>query len=52
LLDSGATCEPISNDVPGFSVRAAYAVLAAIGRCDNNGWRRVGRKIGFTNRTL
>lgn len=53
LVDTGATCEPISRDVPGFSVGDAYAVLAAIRRRrDDGGWRRVGRKIGFTNRTL
>ena len=52
-LDSGAVCEPISDKSPGFSVGDAYAVLAAIGRRrENNGWRRTGRKIGFTNRTI
>ena len=52
-LDSGAMCEPISDDTPDFSVDDAYAVLAAIGRRrEASGWRRAGRKIGFTNRTL
>ena len=52
-LDSGAMCEPISDESPDFSVDDAYAVLAAIGRRrEASGWRRAGRKIGFTNRTL
>jgi 2-keto-4-pentenoate hydratase len=52
-LDSGAACEPISDQEPGFSVGEAYEVLAAIGRRrENAGWRRTGRKIGFTNRSL
>jgi 2-oxo-3-hexenedioate decarboxylase len=53
VLDAGATCEPVSNDVPDFSPGDAYAVLASIGRhrveC---GWRRAGRKIGLTNRAI
>jgi 2-oxo-3-hexenedioate decarboxylase len=52
-LDSGALCEPISDHSPGFSVGDAYAVLTAIGRRrEDDGWRRAGRKIGFTNRTI
>jgi 2-oxo-3-hexenedioate decarboxylase len=52
-LDSAALCEPISEQSPGFSVGDAYAVLAAIGRRrERDGWRRVGRKIGLTNRTI
>jgi 2-oxo-3-hexenedioate decarboxylase len=52
-LDSGPVCDPVSDQEPGFSVSDAYAVLAAIGRRrEKDGWRQVGRKIGFTNRTL
>jgi hypothetical protein len=40
VLDTGATCEPVGFDVPGFSVGDAYAVLAAIGRRRvDSGWR-------------
>ncbi len=53
MLDTGATCEPVSDGVPGFSTTDAYAVLAAIGRRrGDEGWRRAGRKIGFTNRAI
>lgn len=50
----GATCvEPITASRPDFSVEEAYAVLAEIeGRRQREGWRPVGRKIGFTNRTI
>ncbi|HEX6422610.1 MAG TPA: fumarylacetoacetate hydrolase family protein [Acidimicrobiales bacterium] len=53
VLDTGATCERVSDDVPGFSADDAYAVLAAIRRRRaDSGWRRAGRKIGLTNRTV
>ena len=53
VLDTGATCEPPSSEAPGFSVGDAYAVLAAIARRRaDSGWRRVGRKVGFTNRSI
>jgi 2-oxo-3-hexenedioate decarboxylase len=53
VLDTGALCEPVSYDMSGFSASDAYAVLAAIGRRRvDGGWRRAGRKIGFTNRTI
>ena len=44
---------PITATHPDFDVDAAYAVLAAIGRRRRAaGWEPVGRKIGFTNRTI
>lgn len=52
-LDSGLLCDPITDSSPSFSVGDAYEVLADIGRWrERAGWRPVGRKIGFTNRTL
>jgi len=44
---------PITAGDPGFDVPAAYDVLDEIeGRRRRQGWQAVGRKIGFTNRTL
>ncbi len=44
---------PITADDPGFDVDRAYDVLAAINaRREAQGWRSIGRKIGFTNRTI
>jgi len=51
--DRGATIPPISATTPGFDVDAAYDVLHEIeSRRIAQGWRPVGRKIGFTNRTI
>jgi 2-oxo-3-hexenedioate decarboxylase len=51
--DGAATLEPIAARTPGFDVAAAYDVLHEIERRRvAQGWRRVGRKIGFTNRTI
>jgi 2-oxo-3-hexenedioate decarboxylase len=47
------TLPPITATHPGFGVAAAYDVLHTIDtRRREQGWRPVGRKIGFTNRTL
>ena len=47
------TLPPISDTDASFDVASAYAVLHEIhARRTAMGWRRVGRKIGFTNRTL
>lgn len=51
--DSAKTLPPITARLPGFGVVDGYDVLALIEerrRCQ--GWREVGRKIGFTNRTI
>jgi 2-oxo-3-hexenedioate decarboxylase len=51
--DGVRTLPPITTDEPAFSVADAYAVLHDIEqRRTAQGWRAVGRKIGFTNRTI
>lgn len=51
--DKAATLPPITSAAPDFSVADGYAVLADIeGKRRAQGWRAVGRKIGFTNRTI
>jgi len=56
LIDAqnrAATILPIAATVPGFDVDAAYEVLLNVElRRIAQGWRPVGRKIGFTNRTI
>jgi len=51
--DTATTLPPITMAAPEFSVADGYAVLAEIeARRRAQGWRSVGRKIGFTNRTI
>jgi 2-oxo-3-hexenedioate decarboxylase len=51
--DGGTTLAPITAGDPGFDVAAAYDVLREIeARRIASGWVPVGRKIGFTNRTI
>ena len=51
--DRAGTIAPIAAATPGFDVDAAYEVLRAIESLRMaQGWRPVGRKIGFTNRTI
>jgi 2-keto-4-pentenoate hydratase len=51
--DGATTLAPISAGAPGFDVALAYEVLAEIERRRRaQGWRAIGRKIGFTNRTI
>jgi 2-oxo-3-hexenedioate decarboxylase len=51
--DRAEMLPPITEAMPGFSVADAYAVLGEIeARRRAQGWRPVGRKIGFTNRTI
>lgn len=56
LIDAqhrGALLQPFSERIRGFELPDAYAVGAAIERRRRaQGWRPVGRKIGFTNRSL
>ena len=52
-FDAGSTLAPITAGDPRFDVAAAYEVLAEIERRRRAaGWRPVGRKIGFTNRSI
>jgi 2-oxo-3-hexenedioate decarboxylase len=51
--DRAGTLEPITASDPSFDVSAAYAVLQEIqARRIAAGWQPIGRKIGFTNRTI
>src|SRR5262249_27317626 len=51
--DNATMLPPITAGAPEFSVADGYAVLANIEtRRRASGWRSVGRKIGFTNRTI
>jgi 2-oxo-3-hexenedioate decarboxylase len=51
--DQATMLEPISAGDPAFDVAAGYDVLREIeARRMASGWRPVGRKIGFTNRTI
>jgi 2-oxo-3-hexenedioate decarboxylase len=51
--DTATMLSPITMGAPDFSVADGYAVLADIERRRRaQGWQAVGRKIGFTNRTI
>ena len=51
--DTATTLPPITAGAPDFSVADGYAVLRDIEtRRHGQGWRAIGRKIGFTNRTI
>ena len=51
--DTATTLPPITTSAPDFSVADGYAVLDDIEtRRRAQGWTAVGRKIGFTNRTI
>jgi 2-oxo-3-hexenedioate decarboxylase len=51
--DTATMLPTITSREPGFGVADGYGVLAAIeARRRAQGWREVGRKIGFTNRTI
>jgi 2-oxo-3-hexenedioate decarboxylase len=51
--DGATTLAPIAAHDPGFDIAAGYEVLREIEtRRAAAGWKAVGRKIGFTNRTI
>ncbi|MEO8486381.1 MAG: hydratase [Betaproteobacteria bacterium] len=51
--DGGPPIAPLTDADPHFGVERAYEALAALqARRVAQGWRPVGRKIGFTNRTI
>ena len=52
--DGAALLPPVTAGEPGFDVAAAYDVLREIEarRRERQQWTAVGRKIGFTNRTI
>src|ERR1043165_973832 len=51
--DNSQMLEPITASSSEFGVSDAYAVLLEIThRREASGWKRVGRKIGFTNQTI
>src|SRR5262245_59032861 len=52
-LDSGRQIAPFSSRLAGFEIDDAYRVTAAVRKMrEARGERVVGRKIGFTNRTI
>jgi 2-oxo-3-hexenedioate decarboxylase len=51
--DNATTLPPITAGHPDFDVAAGYDVLREVeARRVASGWQPVGRKIGFTNRTI
>ena len=53
VLGSGRQLDPFSTAYPGFSLEEAYRVTAAVRVArEARGERPIGRKIGFTNRTI
>ena len=53
LLDTGRQIAPFSSRLPRFDLDDAYRVTAAVRQMrETRGERALGRKIGFTNRTI
>jgi 2-oxo-3-hexenedioate decarboxylase len=53
LQDTASLATPFTSRDAAFSIADAYAVSHEVmRRREADGWRRVGRKIGFTNRTI
>jgi len=52
-IEAATQIAPLSSHDAAFDVAAAYRVLGELhGRREAQGWTRIGRKIGFTNRTI
>jgi 2-oxo-3-hexenedioate decarboxylase len=53
VLDTGRQIAPFSSRLPRFDLEDAYRVTAAVRQMrEARGERALGRKIGFTNRTI
>ena len=53
LTDTASLAEPLTSCVTDFTVEDAYSISREVlRRREASGWRRVGRKIGFTNREI
>jgi 2-oxo-3-hexenedioate decarboxylase len=53
VLDTGRQIAPFSECFPGFDLEQAYRVTDAVRRMrEARGEQPIGRKIGFTNRTI
>lgn len=53
LTDTASLAEPLTACISEFTVGDAYAISREVlRRREASGWRRVGRKIGFTNREI
>jgi 2-oxo-3-hexenedioate decarboxylase len=52
-IETATQIAPLSSQDASFDVAAAYRVLDELHRRrEAQGWTRIGRKIGFTNRTI
>ena len=52
-LDTGRQIEPFSSRISSFNLDYSYRVTAAVRKMrETRGEPPVGRKIGFTNRTI
>jgi 2-oxo-3-hexenedioate decarboxylase len=53
LHDTASFTQPLSTCVNEFAIDDAYVVaLEVVRRRERSGWRRAGRKIGFTNTSI
>jgi 2-oxo-3-hexenedioate decarboxylase len=53
LADTASMAAPFSDRIEGFALADAYDISAEVlRRREDQGWKRAGRKIGFSNRTI